>query len=307
MSRCADGHQVELRVWPIAGEEPPRDLPGLGRVVRSGPAADLPALVAEAAKAAQATPLPQVIGSDDPETRIQQMIASETVPFATQPPQLMVAIVSGAGRPEAAIAALERALGQTRPAILPPPPPARQLHQKVVAEIARPLAQGALGYVVPAPPPGTREGLTWRMLLYILTHDYSGRLGRSAIGDKGLAYHIASDYRTDGRRGWVTLSTGVDPAKADAMEAELKRQLRMLATDPPNAAEVEAARRHLLGRDHAAQANEEIADPTGAAVRRTGGLRSHRELEAVLRPSPLPTSAPPVPGFQPRHRPSMSM
>jgi predicted Zn-dependent peptidase len=268
---------------PVTGEEPPRDLPGLGRVVRSGPAVDLPTLIAEAAKAAQAAPLPQMIGSEDPETRIQQMIANETVPFATQPVQPMVAIVSGAVTPKAAFAALERALGQTRPAILPPPPARPSPHQKVIAQIDRPLSQGALGYVVAAPPSASREGLAWRMLLYIVSHDYSGRLGRSAIGEQGLAYHIASDYRTDGRRGWVTLSTGVDPAKADAMEAELKRQLAALATNPPTAAEVEAARRHLLGCDiSAAQTNEEIADRLARQFVETGGLRTHEQLKAML-------------------------
>ena len=278
---------------PVKGEEPPRDLPGLGRIVRSGPATDLPALIAEAAREALiaeaarealAPPLPQVIGSDDPETRIQQMIASETVPFATQPVQPMAVIVSGAVTPEAAFAALERALGELRPAILPPPPAPASPHQKVVAEIGRPLPQGALGYVIPAPMPGTRQGLVWRMLLYIFSHEYSGRLGRSAIGNKGLVYYIASEYRTDGRRGWVALSAGVDSTKADAMEAELKLQLARLATDdPPTAAEVEAARRHLLGRDlSAAQSNEEIADRLARQFLETGGLRSHRELEAIL-------------------------
>ncbi|MEO5972181.1 MAG: insulinase family protein, partial [Sphingomicrobium sp.] len=268
---------------PVKGEEPPRDLPGLGRIVRSGPATTLPALIAAAANAAQAPPLPQAIGSEDPETRIQQMIASETVPFATQPPRALVAVVSGAVTPDAAFAALERALGRTRPAVLPAPPAPRRPHQKVVAEIDRPLAQGALGYVVAMPPPGTRDGLAWRMLLYILTHDYSGRLGRSAIGDKGLAYHIYASIRTDGARGWATLWTGVDPDKADALEAELKSQLVDLQTNPPSAVEVEAARRHLLGRDvSAAQGNEEIAAKLGRQFVETGGLCTHAELEALL-------------------------
>lgn len=268
---------------PVTGEEPPRDLPGLGRVVRSGPASDLSAMVADAARAARSPPLPQAIGSDDPETRIQQMIANETVPFATQPPQPMVAVVSGAVTPHTAFTALERVLGQIRPAVLPPPPPMPTRHQKVVAEIARPLTQGALGYVVPAPPPGTREGLAWRMLLYILSHDYSGRLGRSAIGDKGLAYHIYSSIRTDGPRAWATLWTGVDPAQADALEAELKAQLANLQTEPPTAAEVDAARRHLLGRDlSAAQSNPELADRLARQFVETGGLRSHQQLEAAL-------------------------
>jgi len=144
------------------------------------------------------------------------------------------------------------------------------------------LSQGALGYVVAAPPPGTREGQVWRMLLYILTHDYSGRLGRSAITSKGLVYHIYSSYRTDGQHGWVTLTTGVDPANADAMENELKAQLARLAGDPPSVAEVDAARRHLLGRDlSAAQSNEEI---TARLTRQlvAGGLRTHEQLKSML-------------------------
>ena len=121
------------------------------------------------------------------------------------------------------------------------------------------------------------------MLLYILTHDYSGRLGRSAITDKGLAYHIYSAYRTDGRRGWVTVWTGVDPAKADALEAELRAQLTALASNPPSPAEVEAARQHLLGRDlSGAQTNDEIAAKLLRNFIETGGLRSHAELKAAL-------------------------
>lgn len=275
---------VELLLTaPVTGEEPPRDLPGLGRVVRSGPAGELAALIADAAQAARAAPLPQVIGSEDPQTRIEQMIASATVPFATRPVQPMAVIVSGAVAPKAAFAALERAFGRTPPGATPPPSSAPPLHQKVVARIPRALPQGALGYVVAMPPPGTRAGFAWRMLLYILTHDYSGRLGRSAIGDKGLAYHIESSVRTDGRRGWATVWTGVDPGQADALEAELKAQLANLQANPPTAAEVDAARRHFFGRDlSAAQSNPEIADRLARQFVESGGLRSHRELRAML-------------------------
>ena len=168
--------------------------------------------------------------------------------------------------------------------------------RRAVARIPKPRSQGALGYVVPAPKAGTREGLTWRMLLYILTHDYSGRLGRSAITDKGLAYHISSAYRTDGRRGWVTIWTGVDPEKADALEAELKAQLAQLTANPPTAAEVNAARNHLLGRDlSVAQTNDEIASKLLRNFVETGGLRSHAELMAMLdtiRPAEIDAAIP---------------
>ena len=91
--------------------------------------------------------------------------------------------------------------------------PPRSVREK----IDKPLAQGGIGYVVEGPAPGSRDALVWRMLLYVLTHDYSGRLGNSAIRDKGLVYHIYSLLRTDGRRTWATISTGVDPDKADAI------------------------------------------------------------------------------------------
>ena len=145
------------------------------------------------------------------------------------------------------------------------------------------MAQGGIGYVVAGPPPGTREALAWRMLLYVLTHDYSGRLGWSAISDKGLVYHIYSRQRTDGVRTWATISTGVDPDKADATEAEFRAQLARLVSEPPSAAEVEAARRHLLGRDvTSAQSNEELTAKLTREFVETGGLRSHDQLRAQL-------------------------
>jgi predicted Zn-dependent peptidase len=130
---------------------------------------------------------------------------------------------------------------------------------------------------------GTRQGLAARLLLYILTHDYSGRLGRSAINDKGLAYHIYSALRTDGANSWATIWSGVDSAKADAFEADLRAQLAGLAANPPTAAEVEAAKRHLLGRDlSAAQSNSELAGKLARDFVESGGLRSHAELERAL-------------------------
>jgi predicted Zn-dependent peptidase len=122
------------------------------------------------------------------------------------------------------------------------------------------------------------------MLLYILTHDYSGRLGRSAINDKGIVYHIYSSQRTDGRRTWATITTGVDPDKADAMEAELRAQLTRLESEPPTSAEAEAARNHILGRDlTAAQSNDELTAKLARGFIEAGGVRSHRQLRDMLR------------------------
>ena len=162
--------------------------------------------------------------------------------------------------------------------------------------IPKPLAQGGLGYVVEGPQSGTRDALIWRMLLYVLTHQYSGRLGNSAIRDKGIVYYIGSLVRTDGRRTWATISTGVDPDKADAMEAELRAALVRLVNEPPNANEVAAARNHLLGRDiSAAQSNEELAAKLAREFVESGGLRTHEQLRALLEtitPQDLAAAAP---------------
>jgi predicted Zn-dependent peptidase len=145
------------------------------------------------------------------------------------------------------------------------------------------LSQGALGYVVEGPPLRTRDALAWQLLLYVLTHNYSGRLGRSAVTDKGIVYYIGSDFRTDGSRTWATLSTGVDPDKADAMEAELRAQLARLVSEPPTGAELDAARNHFLGRDlSASQSNEELTAKLARNFIETGGLRSHEQLRKEL-------------------------
>ncbi len=44
-------------------------------------------------------------------------------------------------------------------------------------DLAVAVAQAALGYVVAAPPPSHPDWFAWRILLYVLSHGYEGRLG----------------------------------------------------------------------------------------------------------------------------------
>ncbi len=263
-------------------EDSPDELAGLGTITRSGPAAELSALM-DSAKAALNRPAAgSAPPSRDPGERLQQLIvATMRAPRADQARPL-VAVISGAVEPAQALALASERFATVRPGALPRR--AVWFASPTVRErIDLPLAQGAIGYVVAVPPPATRQGLAARLLLYILTHDYSGRLGRSAITDKGLAYHIYSALRTDGTNAWATVWTGVDPSKADALEAELRAQLADLIARPPTAAEVEAAKRHLLGRDvSAAQNNSELASKLAREFLETGGLRSHADLERSL-------------------------
>jgi predicted Zn-dependent peptidase len=292
----SDTATVELLLSaPIVSGGHPEDLPGLDAVIRSGSANDLAILVGQAASASRqgrATAEPR---SEDPATRLQQLISTQIGLNANTPKPLAV-IVSGNIEPSKVFDILERQLDGVELGRLADVSRAPSHKPKTVREqISKPLSQGSIGYVVEGPPPGTREALAWRMLLYVLTHDYSGRLGRSAIGDRGIVYHIYGSFRTDGRRSWATISTGVDPDKADVMEAELRSQLARLASEPPMAAEVEAARNHLLGRDlTAAQSNEELAAKLAREYVETGGLRSHEQLSALLQtvtPTDLATAA----------------
>ena len=273
-----------LRTEPLEGNDQSSELIGVSTIVRSGLARDLPALATQARAAAAAPWREREARSEDPETRLQQMIARR-MPRVAPCGGLGVfaAVVSGAIDPDHVVALLEGirvpepggfCTGSVR---IPQPA------DRVVERIDRPLAQAALGYAVPAPAAASREGLAWRILLYILTHDYSGRLGDAAIRDRGLVYHIDSAYAVAPGYGVVTLSMGVDPSRIDAMEATLRAELARLVSEPPSEAEVEAAKRHLLGRDlSAAQSNEEIAATLARQWIETGGLRSQETLAEQL-------------------------
>jgi len=254
-------------------------------IERSGNPDEIADVIAKIRAAANLPAAGAETDANDPDEILEGMIAS-TMHLqrpATAAPLLLV--ISGSVEPSRDTAALERALGGIAPATMPrslPFSPQRRPSQSAT-ELEGSFAQGAVGYVVPAPPPASREGLAWRLLLYVLTHDYSGRLGRSAIADKGLTYFIDSSYRTNGQGSWICIKTGVDRDKAGQFVEEFRRQLALLATQPPTDAEIVAARTHILGRDiSAAQSNDELADRLVRQFVESGGIRSHAELEASI-------------------------
>lgn len=276
---------VGLVVSGGAGEGP---LVGRRMLRRSGMASELPAMVASLAQEARALqPEVQVEPSDDPEARLQQMIADKIGHGGSGKPQPVLAVVAGDVDPRAVVELLDAAWGGSVPAVPAPGTPRVAPSGPGIglerATIARPLSQAAIGYLAQVPPPGTREGLATAMLLYILTHDYEGRLGHAAIGERGLVYYIGSDYRTDGRSGWISLSAGVDPEKQDAMQTMMRSQISALIDTLPSKAEVDAARGHLLGRDlSAAQSNDEWVDRLAWQYLAYGAPRDHATLAAEL-------------------------
>jgi predicted Zn-dependent peptidase len=283
-SPLSDSVTVELLLSaPVYGGTQPSELPGLGAVIRSGKANELARLVREANASASQSLEKGELRSDDPATLLEQSILAEISRRSTQAPQPIAVFVSGNVDPRKAFDDLEQQLGRTAPGKVSIERMASTGTKVIRKRIPKPLAQGAIGYIATGPPPGTREALAWRMLLYVLTHDYSGRLGRSAIGEKGLVYYIGSSLRTEGARSWATISIGVDPDKANATEAELRAQIARLVSDPPSSKEVDAARNHLLGRDlTAAQSNDELTAKLAREFVETGGLRSHQQLRQQL-------------------------
>jgi predicted Zn-dependent peptidase len=271
-----------LTAAPSRAAEQPREFAGLGMITRSGPASALPDLLEDAHKALGERGAAPVEASRDPAERMQQLINRVMSPARREPGPLLL-VVAGNADPTLVTAEAAKRFGSMRPATTSAAAAASTAPATIRETIDLPLSQGALGYVVRTPAPGTRQGLAARLLLYILTHDYSGRLGRSAITDKGLAYHIYSALRSDGANGWATIWSGVDPSKADALEAELRAQLAGLVANPPTAREIDAAKQHLLGRDlSTAQSNAELAAKLSREFVESGGLRSHEALKQAL-------------------------
>jgi hypothetical protein len=158
-----------------------------------------------------------------------------------------------------ALPLLESAFGDLTPVTAELPAPKAGPRERSI-DLPVAVAQAGLGYVVLAPPPSHPDFLVWRMLLYVLSHGYEGRLGVEAISRRGLVYYIDAEYLTDGTNGRVSLAIGVDPSKLDAMKALLRDTLQGLAAKPPTATEIDEAKSHLLGRRQtAAQSNGEVS------------------------------------------------
>ncbi|MEX1266919.1 MAG: insulinase family protein, partial [Woeseia sp.] len=201
---------------------------------------------------------------------------------AAEPAPLVISL-AGDFRKERALAMLQDRFGSMDPAERQVRVATHELPETVDEHIAQPRAQARLAYLVPAPTPAKPAADAWRALLYILSHDYEGRLGKRAISGCGLVYYIGSAYRSDGRNAWVTLSTGVDPPKLDAMRDLLQSELQRLRDEPPSADEVREALAHRLGRAVSAnQSNRELADAMTTDWLWYGELLSPEALEARL-------------------------
>lgn len=141
-------------------------------------------------------------------------------------------------------------------------------------------AQSELGYAVPAAAPSETMSLAWKMLRYIMTHDYEGRLGIQLIARQGLLYGINSGYRSDGQHGWVWITTGVNPDKLSVVKQKFQELMRGLVTSPPSSKEIAEAKNNLIGRRKTAyQSNREISGFLAQEYIEQGKLLSEEEFE----------------------------
>lgn len=183
-----------------------------------------------------------------------------------------------------ALETLERHFGNVDPAPRPTARPLSLRQSDFAVRVEVPKAQASLGYVVPAPLPGLGDALVWRVLLYVLSHGYEGRLGVEAISRRGLVYYIDSSYRSDGRAAWIALKIAVDPDKLGTMRSLLVRSLSELERRPPTEAEIGEARDHLIGRwRSAAQSNPEISAKLAQEWLTRGRVTREEEFVAAVR------------------------
>ncbi|HEX7718178.1 MAG TPA: insulinase family protein, partial [Woeseiaceae bacterium] len=223
-------------------------------------------------------------------TRLEQTFASimnNEVAVERGAAAIALIVLSGDVNPDDAIAILEDNFGALAPHARKDPNsvPRLRASDDIDVQLGVPVAQSQLGYIVPAPGPGEADALAWQILLYILSHDYEGRLGKEAISNRGLAYYIDSRYRSDGDSGWVTLAVGVDPDKLIPLKDLLRAELQRLSDEPPTIGEIEEAKRHFLGRARsAAQSNEELSATLATHLLWYGDVITPKSLDRMLGP-----------------------
>lgn len=208
---------------------------------------------------AAAQPDPSSAG--DPEERLEAEIR-DVVGLAkrTGPPNPAVIALSGDVDEQEALRLLEQNFGKL-PGPATPSPGTLRLKETARTVRLPGKPQSQLGYVAPAAAPSSRNWTAWRILLYILSHGYEGRLGKDLIARKGLIYYIDSNYRTDGKNGWITMTAGVDPDKLEATRQRFHEILNDLRENPPTEAEVAEGKQYLMGRRLTGyQSNEELTD-----------------------------------------------
>ncbi|HEX5718627.1 MAG TPA: insulinase family protein [Thermoanaerobaculia bacterium] len=264
-------------------DEPSWRHTSLTRPFRAGELAEAAADLRRELDSAKPAPPPEE--SEDPETRLERALQDALInPSPTSTPAVPAVVVAvGDLDEDEALRLLETTFSGLPPPRLPLTLDLRVRQPEV--RIALPgKAQSQIGYAVPV----TASPLTWRMLLYIMAHDYEGRLGKELIARRGLLNYLGTRHRSDGRTGWLSIISGVNPDKLDETRALFFGLLDALRENPPTEAEVEEARQHLIGRRLTApMSNEEISAAYAREWIERGRLLTdaewEREVQGVTR------------------------
>ena len=176
-------------------------------------------------------------GVSDPESRLElafdELLGMEPPEKA---PEIGPALVVAVGDLDIGktLNLLESSIGQMKASA-----PARTTKLKVRKEkdkdmlrvrLEHPIAQAQLGYVVPAPSPTSKDALAWRLLLWVLSHGYEGRLGTERSRNAGSCTTstaataptaIARSCRSRWRRSRKGRGDGTAPACAARAAPEL--------------------------------------------------------------------------------------
>ena len=205
---------------------------------------------------------PDAAEIDDPEARLiheLQNLIGGTPPAALLSPRVISVV--GDVDPASTMAKLEKAFrdfkkphapGQSASGSRP------QGKSKTIRLTGK--AQSQFGYAVAAPAPSSVESYAYRVLLYIMTHGYGGRLGKELIHKRGMIYYISSDYHSDGEASWISIRYGVNPDKLNSSKELFEKLMQNLTQNPPAESELAEAKRHLIGRRITAhQSNEELS------------------------------------------------
>ena len=152
--------------------------------------------------------------------------------------------------------------------------------ETIVDRRATAAVQSQLGFATVAPAPAEPRAWAYRLLLYILTHGYEGRLGQELISRSGLIYFINSAYHSDGPSAWISIRMGVDPDKLEPTHRRFTELLAALRSEPPTAAELVEAQHHLIGRRRTAyQSPAELSALHAREWLEQGRLLSAEEFE----------------------------
>lgn len=253
---------------------------------RVGELAQAAAEARRALATASAAPAPETSTIEDPEARLnatlRDLLGASSPVLPGSPIPVVIAVAGDLDEAEA-IRFLEQTF-RDLPAQPAPASPALRVRQRREIVHLPGKAQSQIGYAVPAPPPSDPAADAWRILLYVMSHDYEGRLGKDLIARRGLLYFIDSRYQTDGRTAWISMTAGVNPENLDDARKRFTELMEALRTEPPTEAEIEEAKEHLLGRRITApMSNEEITAFHARDWINRGRLISEGEEERRLR------------------------